>query len=283
MNNWKVTKLHLTEKSYSTDLLHENDSDFGGRAFTSRWLDEQVNPGCDPLGPCNDLIVATGLLAGSGASSSYRTSIGAKSPLTGGIKESNTGGKAGYAMSQLGLRALILHGVASDWQQIYISKAQVQFISALELMGKNIYETVHILQQTYGKQAVVIAIGPAGEMGLSASSIGISDMDGIPARHSARGGLAAVMGSKKIKAIVIDHVDSSAPGAVDEDALRASKQRFVKALRVVVYDPDRRFIPVFCLEVSCGTCFLAFPTPCAYLLIMMEYLHVDWSSFLVSF
>ncbi len=230
MQTWKIYQIDLAQKTYRSENWSGEQQRWGGRGFSSKWLAEKVPPLCDALGPDNDLVFTLGLLGGSGASSSNRLSVAGKSPLTGGIKESNTGGRLGYAFSMLGIHALILQGLSDTWIKVLIDKDGIKFQPADDLLGKDIYKTVGQLKEEHGSKVDVIAIGPAGENLLAASSIGFSDNDGIPARHAARGGLAAVMGSKKVKAIVLDTTGGQVPQPRDKDALQAAKKRFAKAL-----------------------------------------------------
>lgn len=242
MNQWKSIVLNLSHEN-KIDFFTNNELFWAGRSFSSRWLNKYVNAQCNPLGEENDIVFSVGLIAGSGASSSNRLSIGAKSPLTQGIKESNTGGNVGHVFSLLGIRALIVRGISDDWHYIYISKDETKVLSANSILGKNIYETSAILQGKYGNKAAVISIGPAGEMLLPAACIGITDTDGIPARHAARGGLAAVMGAKKIKAIVLDPQGSSYPLPYDKELLNAARKRFARAL--LAHPATGSFLPKY--------------------------------------
>ena len=242
MNQWKSIVLNLSHEN-KIDFFTNNEFFWSGRSFSSRWLNKYVNAQCNPLGEENDIVFSVGLIAGSGASSSNRLSIGAKSPLTQGIKESNTGGNVGHVFSSLGIRALIVRGISDDWHYIYISKDETKVLSANSILGKNIYETSAILQGKYGNKVAVISIGPAGEMLLPAACIGITDTDGIPARHAARGGLAAVMGAKKIKAIVLDPQGSSYPLPYDKELLSAARKRFARAL--LTHPATGSFLPKY--------------------------------------
>ena len=230
LKNWKILHFDLKGGELSQEFWDPAGRYPGGRGFTSRWLLEHLPPDCDPLGPENSLVLATGFLGGSGVSSSTRLSVGGKSPLTGGIKESNTGGKAGAALVQLGIRSIIISGEREKLSLVIISKEGCQVHPCPALAGRDIYDTTAILRETYGKGVAVMVIGPAGEMKLSAASIGVSDNDGIPARHAARGGLAAVMGAKNIKAVVINPAGSDPPPPHNPRHLREAKHRFNKAL-----------------------------------------------------
>jgi len=230
MENWKTYQIDLLKKTFSVKDWPGDKTKMGGRGFASHWISENTPPTCDPLGAENDLIFTIGLLGGSGASSSNRLSVAGKSPLTGGIKESNTGGRAGYDFGLLGIRALILQGLSDTWLKIVINKDGIHFLPAGGLLGKDIYTIVREIREEHGQKMDVIAIGPAGEMQMAAASIGINDNDGIPARHAARGGLAAVMGSKRVKAIILDTAGSKVPEPFDKDALKAATKRFAQAL-----------------------------------------------------
>ena len=230
MNQWEIWHLDLNKTALEKQKWDPLGRYPGGRGFTSRWLLDNIPPQCDPLGPENSLILATGSLGGSGASSSTRMSIGAKSPLTGGIKESNTGGKAGAEMIKLGARALIIEGSLQETSTILINKDGFRIEACPQLAGKDIYNTCRELQGMYGEKKAILAIGPAGERGDTAAAIGATDVDGIPARHAARGGLGAVMGSKKIKALVMDAKGKKSPEPADPEKTKAARRRFNQAI-----------------------------------------------------
>ena len=178
-----------------------------GRGLTSRLLLEEMDPACHPLSGENILVLAPGLFAGSPFSSSNRLSAGAKSPLTGGIKEANSGGVAAHKLGKLGYRALILTGKPSEkfpsWG-LKISKKGISFEDLSDLAGKNSYESAREIKNRFGKNVGCAIIGWAGEMCLSTACIDVTDMEGEPCRNLGRGGLGAVMGSKGIKAIIFD-------------------------------------------------------------------------------
>ncbi|MFQ5484908.1 MAG: aldehyde ferredoxin oxidoreductase C-terminal domain-containing protein [Desulfobacterales bacterium] len=204
----------------------------GGRALSSHLICAEVTPTCHPLSKANKLIFAPGMLAGSIAPNSGRLSIGAKSPLTGGIKEANVGGTAGHKLGRLGIKAIIVDGkpVEESLYIIKLDKDGVDIIACPELIGLGNYETTAKLLQTYGKKAGIICIGPAGEMRLSAAGVAITDPEGRPSRHAARGGLGAVMGSKKIKALVIDDNATQIRQAKDETGFQQICRAFSKAI-----------------------------------------------------
>lgn len=201
-----ILRIDVSNHIFSRSPISETYTRLGGRGLTSRILLDEVPAGCDPLGPQNKLILAPGLLTGFNISSFDRLSIGAKSPLTGGIKESNSGGTTALHLTRLGLAALILEGQPDTPQPvvIHVSSDGVRFDSASDLSGAGIYETARRLSDRYGSNVAIALIGPAGERLYHAAGISNLDKDGVPARINARGGLGAVMGSKGIKALVID-------------------------------------------------------------------------------
>jgi aldehyde:ferredoxin oxidoreductase len=161
--------------------------------------------GVDPLGPDNPLIFSAGPFAGSNFSNANRISVGCKSPLTGGIKESNAGGTFGFALGQLELSGFTLYGQSNDWVVMYIPKeGEIEYMSAEPYMGKGAFETAKMLHEKFGSKVSLCICGPVGEYGGLISGIAFTDPEGRPTRISARGGVGAVMGSKKVKAIVID-------------------------------------------------------------------------------
>jgi aldehyde:ferredoxin oxidoreductase len=111
MQTWRI---NVRTKSLTQEPAPEAWEMYGGRALLARILLDEVEPTCEPLGPKNKLIFAPGLLVGHMLSSCDRISVGGKSPLTGGIKESNAGGRTGLQMTHLGIKALIIEGFSGD-------------------------------------------------------------------------------------------------------------------------------------------------------------------------
>jgi len=205
----------------------------GGRALTSRLILEEVPALSHPLGASNKLVAAAGILTGTAAANSGRISLGAKSPLTGGIKESNSGGLFSQKMAKLGIQAMIFEDKPEDGAApvVIVVKADgVSIVEAPELAGLGTYATSEKLLAAYGSRAAVMLIGPAGETCRMAASVQFTDPKGRPARAAGRGGLGAVMGSKKIKAVVVD--DTGAPGVpvADKEAFKAANKRWVEIL-----------------------------------------------------
>jgi aldehyde:ferredoxin oxidoreductase len=203
----------------------------GGRGLIARILLEEVPPSADPLGPDNRLIFAPGLLGGHMLSSADRVSVGGKGPLTGTVKEANAGGRTGLALARLGIQALILEDQAPDgWWVLHLSAEGARFDPADNLSGLGVYETAARLRERYGRNVAAAIIGPAGERRMRAAAILHLDKDGVPGRASARGGLGALMGSRRFKAVVVDDRGGAPPPLADPQAFRALRERYNQAL-----------------------------------------------------
>jgi len=206
----KIIRIDLSTLTIKEEEAPEEYKYLGGRGLTSTILLREVDPTCHPLSEENKLVIAPGLLAGTFLSSSNRLSVGAKSPLTGGIKESNSGGVVAYKLARLGIKAIILEGKLKKENEligIKIDKNGVSFEDLSYLKGCTVYYSAEKLFEKYGRNVGLMIIGPAGEMKLPAATINVTDVDGEPCRTLARGGLGAVMGSKGIKAIIVDDSD----------------------------------------------------------------------------
>lgn len=176
-----------------------------GRYLIARMLLERDVAAIDPLAPENPLIFSAGPFAGTNFSNANRLSVGCKSPLTGGIKEANSGGTFGFAMGQLQIAGITLNGASDDWVVIRMTKdGTISFDPAAPYMGLGNFECATKLHETYGDKTSLALCGPVGEyLGLMAG-ISFSDTDNRPSRLAARGGVGAVMGAKRVKAMVID-------------------------------------------------------------------------------
>jgi aldehyde:ferredoxin oxidoreductase len=228
----EIWRINTEKQSFNREAVPEDWQRLGGRGLIARILLDEVPATCDPLGPLNKLIICPGLLAGHNLSSLDRISMGGKSPLTGGVKESNAGGITAEKMTRLGIKAVILEGFpqGKDFQIIHLSAAGVRFEPAGDLVGKGVYESARVLRQRFGDQAAIALIGPAGEMQMLAAGVTHIDKDGVPSRYCGRGGLGALMGCKKVKAVIVDSAGSSRPPAANPDALKQAHQVFTKAV-----------------------------------------------------
>ncbi len=176
-----------------------------GRYLIAKTLLELGAAAADPLSPQNPLIFSAGPFAGTSFSNANRTSVGCKSPLTGGIKEANGGGTFSYGLGQQKIAGFTLLGTSPDWVVIHFTKdGRVEFAPAAPYLGKGNFEANDLLHARYGKKVTIALCGPVGEYQGLIAGIALSDKDGRPSRLAARGGVGAVMGSKKVKAIVVD-------------------------------------------------------------------------------
>jgi len=201
----KYLHIDLAKQSVETEELHGEAIAKAGRYFIAKTLLESGIATVDPLSADNPLIFSAGPFAGTNFSNANRTSVGCKSPLTGGIKEANAGGTFGVAMGHLEIAGFTLHGASSDWVVIRVPKdGPITFDSAAPYLGKGNFEAAALLHEAYGAKVSIALCGPVGEYGGLIAGIAFSDVEARPARLAARGGVGAVMGGKKVKAIVID-------------------------------------------------------------------------------
>jgi len=229
----KIVRVNMSTLTSSNESVPEAWAGLGGRAMTSTIVAEEVPPTCHPLGVNNKLVFAIGLLSGTSAASSGRLCGGAKSPLTGTIKESNVGGTAARQLARLGIRALIIEGMppGDAWYNISVTKDGITIQEETALMGAGNFAVADGVRARYGDRVGVMSVGPVGEMRMALANISVRDPEG-KLRSMGRGGLGAVMGSKRIKFIVID--DTGTPAAVplhDPEKFKAAGKRFTKTLQ----------------------------------------------------
>jgi aldehyde:ferredoxin oxidoreductase len=239
----RIIRVNLNKKSVSVENVPSEYELIGGRGLTAKILLKETPPLCDPLGRENKIVICPGPLAGTMAPSFGRISVGGKSPLTNGIKEANAGGPAGQKLGKLGIKAIIIEG-ALDREVPYflkISPGMITLFPASTLRGKGNYDVVKELQLQFGNRVSIMSIGPCGEMQMSAASIAFTDVEGRPCRQAARGGLGAVMGSKGLKAIVIDDAHMPKVDSKNPEAFRKAIKFLIKALQGDRGVPSYRF------------------------------------------
>ncbi len=205
----------------------------GGRALTSRMIFMEVPPLCHALGPENKIVIAPGLLSGTAAGQSGRLSIGCKSPLTGGIKESNAGGQAAQVLARLGYAAMVLEGAAATDKLylVHVTKDGVTIEAADEYKGLGNYDLIDRIKARYGEKVACLSIGQAGEFRMASASIACTDMEMHPTRHAGRGGVGAVMGSKGIKVIILDDAGMAMRQPKDPEKFKAANKAWVEGLK----------------------------------------------------
>ena len=159
----KILRVNMSDLSVKTEEVPSAWAGLGGRALTSTIVAAEVPPTCHPLGPYNKMVFAPGLLSGTPASNSGRMSLGGKSPLTGGIKESNAGGTSAQAFAKMGIKALIIEGQPKDkdkWYSIALNADGATISEETELIGKGNFAVVEALQARLGKKIGIISLGP---------------------------------------------------------------------------------------------------------------------------
>jgi len=197
----RILRVDLTTRTTSIDEIDEATyrQRPGGRALIAHYLLTEVPKGADPLSPDNVLVFAMGVLTGTPLSGASRHSVGAKSPLTGGFGEAEVGGFWGAELKRAGWDGIVVKGAAERPVYLYIKDDQVEIRDASHLWGLEIMDTEEKLRAEVGERlARVCEIGPGGEHLVYVSGI-VNDLKDI----AGRSGLGAVMGSKKLKAIVV--------------------------------------------------------------------------------
>jgi aldehyde:ferredoxin oxidoreductase len=230
----KILRVDMSKQTVKGEEIPEAYAGLGGRGLTSTVVNREVPPRCDPLDPENRLVFAPGLLSGTSLINTSRVSIGGKSPLTGTIKESNVGGTAGTALGKLGIAAIVVEGASPDGKLFLLridERGEAAFVPADAFRKMRTYGFVDRMLEAYGRKTAVLAIGPAGELGLAVASVQSSDLDGRPCRAAGRGGMGAVMGSKGLKAVVVDRRGKQAEAIADPETFKKAARDFAAIVK----------------------------------------------------
>ncbi|MDZ7760519.1 MAG: aldehyde ferredoxin oxidoreductase C-terminal domain-containing protein [Desulfovermiculus sp.] len=225
-----MLRVNMTAQTINPETVKEEYKQLGGRGLIAKLMLDEVKPKCHPLGINSKLIFASGLLNGTIVSSAGRLSIGCKSPLTNGIKESNSGGIFANRMAQMGIKSIIIEG-KPEHPTLYILiiyKNRFKLVNADEYQGKGVYETAGQILQSY-PDAAIACIGPAGEKFYKSAGVAVTDSNGTPSRFCGRGGIGAVMGSKGIKAIIIP--EKGKVDIYDTDNFKSSLNKYSDILK----------------------------------------------------
>ncbi len=202
MKGWlgKFLRVNLSTGEVKVTEYDENFARMwlGGRGFAVKILWDEVPKGADPLGPENKLIFATGPLSGLPLPSSGKMVVAAKSPLTGGYGDGNIGTKASEQLKRAGYDALIVEGASDKPVYIYIEDDKVEIKPADHLWGLAVDDLEQKIIEEYGKNIGILSIGPAGE-----NLVKFAVVRSMEGRAGGRPGIGAVMGSKKLKAVVV--------------------------------------------------------------------------------
>ncbi|MEW5868141.1 MAG: aldehyde ferredoxin oxidoreductase C-terminal domain-containing protein [Chloroflexota bacterium] len=228
----KLLRVNMGQLQAKWEALPAAYEHLGGRALIVKVLLEEVPPTCDALGPHNKLILTPGLLGGAGVTTAGRLSVGGKSPLTGGVKEANAGGTAGDTLGKLGIKAIVVEGQAQPgaFYVLHIANESAEVFPANELRGLGTYATSNRLWEQYGPDSTVISIGQAGEFQMLGAGVATTGERDQRSNHAARGGLGAVMGSKGLKAIVIDKPVGKTVPFADAELFRRTARAYAQKL-----------------------------------------------------
>lgn len=228
----QIWRINVRNQTLQREAVPESWEKLGGRGLIARIALDEILPTCEPLGRFNKLIFTPGLLVGHMLSSCDRLSVGGKSPLTGGIKESNAGGSTGMQLTQLDIHALIIEDLPEKpgFWTLVISKSGAIFKPAGDLAGLGVYETAKRLREEYGSKVAISLIGLGGEMMLRCAGIQNLDKDGVPSRINARGGMGAVMGAKGLKAIIFDTTGCGKQPLADPAAFKIAQKTYTQSV-----------------------------------------------------
>ncbi|MCO6041941.1 tungsten-containing formaldehyde ferredoxin oxidoreductase [Thermococcus alcaliphilus] len=227
MKGWwgRILRVDLTNnKVWVQEYSPEVAKNFIGGRGLAAWILWNEAKNVDPLGPENKLVFASGPFNGLPTPSGGKMVIAAKSPLTGGYGDGNLGTMATVHLRKAGYDALVVEGKAKKPVYLYIEDDNVSILSAEGLWGKTTFETEKELKEIHGKNVGVLSIGPGGE-NLVKYAVVISQ----EGRAAGRPGMGAVMGSKKLKAVVIKGT-KEIPVA-DKEKLRKLSQEAYNAIR----------------------------------------------------
>jgi len=232
-----ILRINMTDRSFKLEDVPEAYKFLGGRGLTSTIIYDEVPPTCHPLGPNNKLVFAPGIVTGTAAPTSARVSVGAKSPLTGTIKESNSGAGWSPALAAMRIKALIVEGQPKEKGKFWLAhitwdgdKPKVEFMPADEYVGQDVSEVYPKVFERFGKVNVA-GIGVAGEFLYGNSGIVFDDLAGRPSRFAGRGGLGAVMGRKGLKFIVVDRAGAPGVEIADKALFDEGRRKLTDALR----------------------------------------------------
>ena len=235
-----ILRLNMADRTYHLDPVPDAYKNLGGRGLTSTVVCDEVPPLAHPLGPNNKLVFAAGIVTGTAAPTSARLSVGGKSPLTGGIKESNVGTSWAPDLAAMGIKALVVEGQPKEKGKYWMAhltwdaaakKPKVEFMPADEYAGKNLWEVFPKLYEKFGKTVSIAGTGVAGEYGYGMAGVVFNDLARRPSRYSGRGGLGAVMGSKGLKFIVLDQRGTPGVAVPDKALLEQGSKKMADALR----------------------------------------------------
>ncbi len=235
-----ILRINMSDLSYKLEELPEKYNLLYGRALTSQMVFDEVPPLCHALGINNKLVFSAGIVTGTSAPTSARVSVGGKSPLTGGIKEANAGTAWAPDLAKMQIRALVVEGqpekndtywgATVKWDEA-TEKPIVEFFDATEHVGKDVYDIYPKIFEKFGAKVSIASMGTAGELGYGNSGIVFNDMARRPSRYAGRGGLGAVMASKRLKFLILDSKGAPGIDMVDKALFDEGRKKLIDAIR----------------------------------------------------
>jgi len=235
-----IIRVNMTDQTYKVEDVPKAYQYLAGRAMTSTLVADEVPPLCHPLGPNNKLVFSPGIVTGTPAPTSARISVGAKSPLTGGIKETNAGSSWGADLADMQVKALVLEGQPKKkgkYWGLHIAwdkgagKPKIEFFDASEYTGKPLAEVFPKVYKKFGDRVSISGVGLAGEYGYGNSGLVFNDQAKRATRYAGRGGLGSVLASKGVKFIILERKDAPGVGIVDKPLFDEGRKKMTEALQ----------------------------------------------------
>jgi aldehyde:ferredoxin oxidoreductase len=236
---WTI-RVNMKDQTYKVEPVPEAYKYLAGRAMTSTLVADEVPPLCHPLGPNNKLVFSPGIVTGTAAPTSARVSVGAKSPLTGGIKESNAGTSWGSDLAEMNVRALVLEGQPKEKGKYWglhltydkvAGKPKVEFFDATEYTGKPLTDVFPKVYQRFGNNISISGCGLASEYGYSNSGVVFNDLARRATRYAGRGGMGVVLSSKGVKFIILSREGAPGVKIVDKPLFDEGRKKMTEALQ----------------------------------------------------
>jgi len=228
----RILRVNMSNRDAQFEDVPAKYKSLGGRGLTSTIVADEVPPDCHPLGPNNKLVFAPGIVTGTNAPSSGRLSVGGKSPLTGGIKESNVGSRFAQTLARLGIQAMIVEGQSeAGYQLLKIGTEGVEFVDGRRWSGKGLYQAYEELHSAFGDDVDICGVGLVSERAATNSGLVFNDPEGRSSRYAGRGGLGALAASRGLKFIVLDRTDLPQVGLEDKETFERGRRKLVDGLR----------------------------------------------------
>jgi len=234
-----ILRVNMTNQTYDVGDVPDKYKYLAGRAMTSTMVADEVPPLCHPLGPNNKLIFSPGIVTGTAAPTSARVSVGAKSPLTNGIKESNGGSSWAADLADLKIRALVVEGKPEQndkYWGLHISwdkdadEPTLEFFDATEYVGKPLPEVFPTVYERFGRKVSIAGCGVVAEYGYGNAGVVFNDEERRATRYAGRGGLGSVLASKGVKFIVLDRKNAPGMEIVDRPLFNQGRKAMTDAL-----------------------------------------------------